>query len=329
VAELDGVELAPIRAGVVAAKAGIRVEARFLGRQFLATLPNLTPDQVAILVPQASDIQPVGRGGQKLVFRGTIAGTIYALKFANITAPPVDDLDDFALSDIAIRAKREVETMRECTSPFVVKLGPVGLSFGSAGGQQLVFFSEEYIAGSDLKTRLQTSGKFDLQEVAKLGRQVGLAIKALWEFGKIHRDVKPANIMRRDIGGDYVLLDAGLAFDIDGESISVGPVGTPAYFSPEQFEFTNRRTVLDFRSDMFSLGVTMYYLLTAMHPFWSQGDTTQSLYSKITRFNPQPPSSIVNGLPDTLDEVVMRLLGKSPHLRFRTCDHLVRALEGV
>ncbi|MFO0966103.1 MAG: serine/threonine-protein kinase [Gemmataceae bacterium] len=295
----------------------------------MADLPSLTPDQVAILVPQASAIEQLGSGGQKLVFRGTIEGTLYALKFAKLPASPVDDLDEFASSDIAIRAKREVETMRECTSPYVVKLGPVGLSFGNASGQQLVFFSEEYIAGHDLKAQLRSTGKFTAQEVARLGLQMGSAIKALWEFGKIHRDIKPANIMRRDSGGDYVLLDAGLAFDVDGESISVGPVGTPAYFSPEQFEFTNRRTVLDFRSDMFSLGVTMYFVATATHPFWSPGDTTQSLYSKITGFNPLPPSSIVDGFPQPLDEVIMRLLGKSPHLRFRTCDQLIAALQGV
>lgn len=295
----------------------------------MADLPSLTPDQVAVLVPQASDIEHIGSGGQKLVFRGTISGTFYALKFSKLAATPVDELDDFATSDIAIRAKREVETMRECTSHHVVKLGPLGLSFGSAGGQQLVFFSEEFILGSDLKTHLRRDGKFAAQEVAKLGIQIGSAIKALWEFGKVHRDIKPANIMRRDSNGDYVLLDAGFAFDVDGESISVGPVGTPAYFSPEQFEFTNRRTVLDFRSDMFSLGVTMYFLATATHPFWSPGDTTQSLYSKITGFNPLAPSSIVDGFPEPLDEVIMRLLGKSPHLRFRTCDQLITALQGV
>jgi serine/threonine protein kinase len=295
----------------------------------VAELPSLTPAQVAVLVPQGSGIEHLSSGGQKLVFRGTIGGTVYALKFAKLPASPVDDLNEFASSDVAIRAKREVETMRECTSPHVVKIGPVGLSFGTAGDQQLVFFSEEFILGSDLQKELRKKGKFASQQVAKLGRQMGAAIKALWEYGKIHRDIKPANIMRRDASGDYVLLDAGLAFDIDGESISVGPVGTPAFFSPEQFEFTNRRTVLDFRSDMFSLGVTLYFLATAIHPFWNQGDTLQSLYSKITGLNPLPPSSLVDGFPETLDEVIMRLLGKSPHLRFRTCDQLITALQGV
>jgi serine/threonine-protein kinase len=295
----------------------------------MADLPRLSQEQVAGLVPQASNIEPIGHGGQKLVFRGTIAETTYALKFARLPVSPVDDIDEFASSDIAVRAKREVDTMRQCASPHMVKVGPVGLSFGCVGDQHLVFFSEEYIAGNDLNALLLRDGRFASQEIVRIGTHMALAIKALWEFGKIHRDIKPANIMRRELGGDYVLLDAGLAFDIGGESLSVGPVGTPAYFSPEQFEFTNRRTVMDFRSDMFSLGVTMYYLATGQHPFLSGADTIQSLYSKITSHNPDPPRSIVTGIPAALDEVIMRLLGKSPHLRFRTCDQLLSALGGA
>ena len=138
-----------------------------------------------------------------------------------------------------------------------------------------------------------------------------------------------ANIMRRDPRGDYILLDAGLAFDTDGESISVSPVGTPLFFSPEQFDFTNRRTVLDFRSDMFALGTTMYCLATGVHPFWASGDNSQSIYTKITTHIPPVPSTIVAGFPAELDEVIMRLLGKSPHLRYRKCDQLIAALQGL
>lgn len=295
----------------------------------MADLPSLTPDQVAVLVPQAANIQRIDSGGQKLVFRATIDGNSVAIKFAKIPTTPADDPEEFASSDIAERAKREVDTMRQCTSSHMVKVGPIGLTFANVADQRIVYFSEEFIVGRNLRIILQQDGRFAPSEVAKLGTQMGSAIKSLWELRKIHRDVKPANIMRREPGGDYILLDAGLAFDVDGESLSVAPVGTPAYFSPEQFEFTNRRTVMDFRSDMFSLGVTMYYLATGQHPFWSPGDTSQSLYSKITGHMPPSPGSIVSPFPDTLDEAIMKLLGKSPHLRFRTCDQLIDALQGA
>lgn len=296
----------------------------------MAELPNLTPVQVAALVPQAQNIEIVGRGGQKLVFRGAIDGVIYALKFAKVILPGFDDVEDVSASDIALRAKREVDIMRDCSSPHVVKLGPMGLTFLTTdNGEQIVFFTEEYIEGNDLKVVLQKNGPLPAKEVAKLGRQIGEAIKSLWELGKVHRDIKPANIMRRDLDWSYVLLDAGLAFDADGESISVGPVGTPLFFSPEQFDFNNRRTVLDFRSDMFSLGTTMYCMATGIHPFWASGDNSQSIYTKITTHIPPDPSSIVSGIPAELGEVIMRLLGKSPHLRYRKCDQLIAALQGL
>jgi serine/threonine-protein kinase len=299
------------------------------GATFMPDLPSLTTEDVASLIPQASDVQQAGRGGQKLVFRGTVEGKQYALKFSKLPDNAGDDIEDFPTSDVAMRAKREVETMRNCQSSHMVKLGPIGLAFAERGGQRLLYFSEEFVVGRDLRTILQQDGRFPPSEVLKLGLHVADAIRSLWELGKIHRDIKPANIMRRDNSGEYVLLDAGLAFDIVGESISVGPVGTPAYFSPEQFQFTNRRTVLDFRSDIFSLGVTMYQMATERHPFWTRGDTTQTLYSRITTFSPSPPSEIVAGFPPGIDAIILRMLGKSPHLRYRKCDQLINALSWV
>jgi serine/threonine-protein kinase len=296
----------------------------------MADLPSITESQVATLIPNAADIQPIGRGGQKLVFRCTIDAVPYALKFAKVLELSEDmETEDFPMSDVAARAGREVETIRDCTSAHMVKLGPVGLSFANIDNESVLYFSEEFIAGRDLRTILREEGRLPPDEVTKLGLHLADAIKGLWQLHKIHRDVKPANIMRRDTDGDYVLLDAGFAFDVVGESLSIGPVGTPAYFSPEQFDFSNRRTLLDFRSDLFSLGVTLYQLATGTHPFWEQGDTSRSLFDKITALTPPPPSAQVPGFPQQLDDIILRMLGKVPHLRYRRCDQLIQALSEV
>ena len=293
-------------------------------------LPNLTPQQVAQLLPQASEIEQAGAGGQKVVFKGTIAGKQYAFKFAKAPELPEDlESEEFPMSDVAVRAQREVETMRDCASEHMVRLGPVGLTFDTIDGQSLLYFSEEFIVGHDLRTILHADGKFETAQVIKLGLHIVDAIHALWDLGKIHRDIKPANIMRRESGNDYVLLDAGFAFDVIGESLSIGPVGTPPYFSPEQFDFTNRRTVLDFRSDLFSLGVTMYEMATGQHPFWTRGESSVSLFNKILTYNPTPPSGIVPDFPKELSDIVMRMIGKSPHLRYRRCQQLLDALNGI
>lgn len=291
-------------------------------------LPRITVEQVQGLLPQCSNVASVGSGGQKVVFKGTIAGVVYALKFA--TAPDLgDDVGDFSASDVAVRAKREVETMRDCPSPHMVKIGPVGLDFAQIGSEWVLYFSEQFIDGQDLKETLKKERTLPPSEVVTLGLHITDAIASLWELGKVHRDIKPANIMRRRQTGEFVLLDAGLAFDVAGESLSVTPVGTPAFFSPEQFDFAQRRTLMDFRSDIFSLGVTMYLAAVGKHPFWEPGETSASLYGKILNEPATPPGDIISGFPSDLEEVIMRMLGKSPHLRYRRCSQLTKALEKV
>jgi serine/threonine protein kinase len=196
-------------------------------------LPQLTAEQIAETFPNLRDVDLVGTGGQKVVFRVNIGGHPYALKF--VLLPEEIDSEEGQFPDVAARAKREVEIMRDCISPYIVKLGPIGLEFCDIAGQKLLYFSEEFIDGHNLKDILTAGARLQPADVVTLGTQITSAIQELWSLGKIHRDIKPGNIMKR-LGGDYVLLDAGLAFDVVGESLSAGfLVGTPPYFSPEQF----------------------------------------------------------------------------------------------
>lgn len=298
----------------------------------MGDIPNLTPDQIEAVIDGVSDVQPIGQGGQKSVFSGLIDGQRFALKFLKAPGEELDsdDTEFEYIPDIVVRAKREVETMRQCQSPYMVKLGPIGLEFITINGQSLVFFTEELIAGADLQAEYVRPRKcLGISDVIQLGVQITNAIAAIWELKKVHRDIKPGNIMRRE-NGEFVLLDAGLAFDKLGESVSGGGlVGTPIYFSPEQFEYTSRRTVLDFRSDMFALGVTMYQLATAQHPFYVRGDQSGDVYSKIRNANPTPPHEINGNVPEELSDIVLRMLGKSPHIRFRKCEQLIERLNSV
>ena len=296
-------------------------------------VPNLTPDQIESHVEGVTDVKFLGQGGQKAVFRCNINGSPYALKFSHspdgIPGTNPDSTEDEQDPDVIVRARREVETMRDCKSDHMVKLGPIGLKFVEIDGEYLLYFTEELIVGDDLKAWLESKGPRGCSDIVRLGLHVADAIKALWDIGKIHRDIKPGNIMRRT-SGDFVLLDAGLAFDVAGESLSGGfTVGTRIYFSPEQFDYSNRRTGLDFRSDMFALGVTMYQMLTGIHPFWRRGESSETFYSNVTSAIPKKPSELAKDVPESLDEIVLRLLGKAPHLRYRKCDQLINALKKV
>lgn len=292
--------------------------------------PQLTVDQVKGLIPQASEVYELDRGGQKQVFTGVIDGKKYALKFL-FPNPSYDiDSEDEVRDDVTARAQREVETMQQCSSPHLVRMGPIGLCCGDVEGKHIIYFSEELIDGKDLRKHLKEKGPLSVDELVRLVFHISDAINALWQFSKIHRDIKPSNIMKREGTGEFVLLDMGLVFDLQDESLSVSPVGTPIYFSPEQMDYNNRRTVMNFRSDLFSLGIVIYEMATSKHPFFTPtSQTTWDVLRNIASAIPEPPRSLRPELPQKLNDIILRLLAKRPALRYRSIALFQRDLGEV
>jgi len=234
-----------------------------------------------------------------------------------------------SLDDVTSRAQREVETMQQCSTPYLVRMGPIGLNTACVEGDPIIYFSEEFVEGQNLHSYLHSNGVFSLSELVCLALHISEAIKAIWQFAKIHRDIKPGNIMRRNDSGDFVLLDMGLVFDLQDEPLSVCPVGTPYYFSPEQMDFNNRRSVMNFRSDLFSLGIVLYEMATGNHPFIQGATSTWDVLGNIANATPRSPEALRPGLPENLSSIILRLLAKRPALRYRSIDLFQRALREV
>lgn len=290
-------------------------------------LPRLYKEDVQAIIPDASEISEPMNGGQKLIFPCTYQGKRYALKFmlANLVSQFTLGLDDYGGDDeITTRAKREVGILERCESPNIVKLGPIPLTRIEYSGQPIIYFSEEYIEGEDLENMLMDGRRLDSKELIELGLDINEAVRILWSFKKIHRDIKPKNIMRKSSDNRFVLLDMGIAFDQEAESITgTGMiVGTHGFYSPEQTFFQLKRQ-MDFRSDHFSLGVVMYLCATSRHPFINRRNMSrEEVVYNIRNLNPEPPSVFVGDISDSLDKVIMRLLNKRPHLRYRECEQL-------
>ena len=292
--------------------------------------PNLSVDQVRQLIPQAEDVQPLDQGGQKVVFSGIIGGQKYALKFMSPDPSLPGAQNSEFLDDVTARAQREVETMQQCETPHLVRMGPLGLCVGEIEGQRVIYFTEEFVEGQNLRAYLQGSGPLSVDELLRLAIHISEAIQAIWSFHKIHRDIKPGNIMRRSSNGEFVLLDMGLVFDLEDESLSVGPVGTRIYFSPEQMDFQNRRTVMNFRSDLFSLGIVLYEMATGCHPFiTATSTTTWDVLGNIRSLAPPSPHSLRADVPEPLSDIILRMLAKRPSLRYRSIALFQRALREV
>ena len=185
------------------------------------------------------------------------------------------------------------------------------------------FLVMKYIAGGSLQQRLDHDGPLDVCEVLRIGMQTAKGLAAAHAQGLIHRDVKPSNILL-DEGVDRALLtDFGLARATDDASLTRSGFqpGTPHYMSPEQV----RGAAIDSRSDLFGLGCVLYALGTGHPPFRSE--TSYSVLRRITDDTPRPIQEINPDLPVWLEQIVMKLLAKSPDDRFDSAEQVAELLE--
>jgi eukaryotic-like serine/threonine-protein kinase len=184
------------------------------------------------------------------------------------------------------RVKREIQVMHTCTSCYLPKFGPLPLrELHLESGETVLYFLEEYIDGIPLNS---VHKPMPPEEVISLAFCITKALGVLAENRYVHRDVKPMNIIQKT-GSDYVLIDAGIALDRDGEAITIpgDVVGTPLYLSPDQVRFPQKQ--LDSRADLFSLGVTLYECATGEHPFLNDETPRGDVIYNILQFECVPP----------------------------------------
>jgi tetratricopeptide (TPR) repeat protein len=192
-------------------------------------------------------------------------------------------------------------------------------------GFPLPYLVMEYIEGETLADRLQRQPGLPPREAAVIARQVALGLAAAQTQGLLHRDIKPSNILLEGSSGRARLTDFGLARAIDGaEQISnTGAfVGTPAYMSPEQIESPKR---VGKPSDLFSLGIVLYEMLTGARPFC--GMTNAMVMQQIVHAEPIAPRKLNAAIGRDLETIVLKCLAKEPAHRYQTASELADDLQ--
>lgn len=290
--------------------------------------PNINVDDVIQIITDFDIQEPtlVGRGGQKTVFSCKIKDCKYALKFMELAEQETTGDADTIEDEVLARAKREIDIMDKCNSSTLVKLGPIKLRTTQYNEKTLLYYSEEFIEGQDLFEILHRRS-LSPQEVITLGINIATAIDNLWAIHMVHRDIKPKNIMQNE-NGNFVLLDTGIALDTTGNPLTQAfqVIGTRIYMSPEQL--MNTKNIMDFRSDLFSLGIVMYEAYTNKHPFISPGLTTTQLISNIL-MTPVRKISDFAPINRKLEIIILRLLSKQPHMRFKSCSQFINKLTEI
>jgi serine/threonine-protein kinase len=224
-------------------------------------------------------------------------------------------------AEIRTRFLREAETAAQLSHPNIVPIYSVDERDG------IVYFVMALVEGENLAVRLHNQGALSPGEARRIMLEVAHALAYAHERNVVHRDIKPDNILLQSGDGRVMVTDFGIARAVtegaDSRLTATGmAIGTPAYMSPEQS--TGDRTI-DGRSDLYSLGVVGYQMLTGDPPF--EAPSTPAMLVKHLSERPEPITSRRRGIPPDLERAVMLLLEKDPDLRFPSAAALAAALE--
>jgi serine/threonine-protein kinase len=260
----------------------------------------------------------IARGGMAIVYRAR----------DDVLARPVavKVLHSHLADDAAFleRFRFEALAAARLAHPNIVSIYDTGSEQSDADSMTHHYIVMEYCGGGSLAEHLVREGPLQPERAAVVGSSVSEALAYAHRSGVIHRDIKPANVLVAEGGGlkvaDFGIAKAAFA---DGDVTTTGSLlGTVTYLSPEQL----RGEEPDQRSDIYSLGVTLYELLAGRAPF--EEETQMAIAMKHLREEPPPLRSVRGGIPRGLESVVAKAMAKDPADRFQSAQDMRTALEG-
>jgi serine/threonine-protein kinase len=255
-------------------------------------------------------LEPLGTGGMAQVYRAR------DLMLERFVAIKVLRPDYSADADFQIRFRQEAKAAANLSHPNIVTVHDFGFDQGQ------LFIVMEYVPGTNLKTMIENLGKFSLEDAIPLMVQACAGIGYAHRAGLVHCDVKPHNMLvtpdRRLKVTDFGIARAIAGIHPDEQNDVVW--GSPLYFSPEQAAGQAPSPA----SDVYSLGVVMYEVLTGRPPFVAK--TAETLARLHREMMPQPPSELNPAITPELEQILLKVLAKEPAARYRTADQLGRVL---
>jgi eukaryotic-like serine/threonine-protein kinase len=274
-----------------------------------------TPDPAApepVQTTASSGIRTLGRYElERVIGRGAMA-TVYLGRDPTInrrvaikTLPLAEEFEESDLAAARANFKREAESAGRLSHPHIISI------YDAGEDNQVAYLAMEYIEGRSLSHYAQVGRLLAPRVVFELMARAAEALHYAHTQNVVHRDVKPANILYNPATDTMKITDFGIARLTDSSRTRTGIIlGTPSYMSPEQLSASQ----VTGQSDLYSLGVTMYHLLTGAPPF--QADSIPRLMDKIVKQRHRPVADIRDDIPSCTDSILDQVLAKDPADRF-------------
>jgi serine/threonine protein kinase len=275
--------------------------------------PAIVPSDLASIGPYRL-IAKQGEGGMGAVFRGIDTRTDQSVAI-KVVHPRIAENENSRK-----RFLRESRAVQLIKSPHVVEVRELG----EVGG--LPYMVMEFLRGMSVQAHRERFQSLPVHEILRIAIETVAGLTEVHRCGIIHRDLKPENLWVESPSMRIKIIDFGLARNIEEEmrlTRSGSCLGTPSYMSPEQALGES----MDFRSDFFSLGCVLYELTSGIRPFEREG--LISTLNALTKEEPKPPIELVEGMSNSLSELIMALLSKNPEGRPANCSVLSKKLTDV
>jgi CHASE2 domain-containing sensor protein len=258
----------------------------------------------------------LGKGAMGVVYQGRDPkiGRVVAIKTLSLSA----EFEGSELDDARARFFREAETAGRLQHPNIVTI------FDAGEEHDLAYIAMEFLQGRDLLDRTKPGALLPIGTVLTIGTRVAQALDYAHRQNVVHRDIKPANIMFEPNADSVKVTDFGIARITDASRTKTGMVlGTPSFMSPEQL--AGQR--IDGRSDLYSLGITLFQLLTGQLPF--RGDSMAALMYQIANQPAPDVRDLRPELPAALADILAKTMVKAPEGRYQTGAELAADLQRV
>ena len=254
-------------------------------------------------------IEELGRGGMGTVYK--VLDKEVKEKIALKVLKPEISFD----LKIIERFRNELKIARKISQPNVCRMYDLMKESGT------YFITMEYVSGEDLKSTILRLGQISMGKALIIAKQICSGLAAAHQLGTVHRDLKPHNIMI-DRAGNVRIMDFGIARSAKSRGLTEDGaiIGTPEYMSPEQALGDE----VDIRSDIYSLGVVLFELVTGKVPF--EGSTAVSVAMKQKTELPPEPMSINDQIPEEFNHLILKCLEKEPKKRYQSVDEVLEEI---